>query len=88
VFSEQTVKGYPQLFDFVDELEFWLDLVGDGSEDRVRWRMLEEGEEGGVQDRLDERYHLLRGPVIRYISYFRWTLLPWIARAAAAWDHL
>jgi len=58
VFLEQTVEGYSQLFDLVDEFEFWLDLVGDGSENRVRWGVLKEGEEGGVQDRLDERYHL------------------------------
>ena len=48
VFPEQTVKGYPQLLNLVDKVEFWFDLVGDGSEDWVRWRMLEEGEEGGV----------------------------------------
>ena len=58
VFFEQTVEGYSQLFDLVNELEFWLDLVGDGSEDWVRWGVLKEGEEGGVQDRLDKRYHL------------------------------
>lgn len=41
VFSEETVEGCPQLFNFVDELEFWLDLIGDGSKDRVSWRVLE-----------------------------------------------
>ena len=54
VFLEHSINGNPQLFDLVYELEFWFDLVGDGSEDWIRWRMLEEGEEGGVQNRLDE----------------------------------
>ena len=48
VFLEQTVKGYPQLFGLVDEIEFRFDLIGDGSKDWVRGRVLEEGEEGGV----------------------------------------
>jgi len=45
---EQSAEGYPQLFDFVDEFEFRFDLVGDGSEDWVGWRVLKKGEERGV----------------------------------------
>ena len=48
VFLEQAIKGYPQLLDLVGKVEFWFDLVGDGPEDWVRWRMLKEGEKGGV----------------------------------------
>jgi hypothetical protein len=48
VFSEETVEGYPQLLNFVDELKFWLNLIGDGSKNRIRRRVLEERKEGGV----------------------------------------
>ena len=63
MFPKETVEGSPQLLSFVDELKFWLDLVGDGSEDWVRWRVLEEGKERGVKDRLGKRYNLSRGSV-------------------------
>lgn len=43
IFPEKTIKGYPQLFNFIGELELWLDLIGDGTKDRIGWRVLEEG---------------------------------------------
>ena len=59
VFSEETIKGYSQLFDFTEELECWLNLIRDRSKNRVRRRVLEEGKEGGIYDCLDEGYNLL-----------------------------
>ena len=48
MFSKETIERRPQLLDLVDELEFRLDLVRDGSEDWVRWRVLEKGKEKRV----------------------------------------
>lgn len=48
MFSKETIERCPQLLDLVDELEFRLDLVRDGSEDWVRWRVLEKGKEKRV----------------------------------------